>query len=39
MRPRGSGRVYLRGAVYWVAYSRNGKEIRDSAETTDEKKA
>jgi len=39
MRPRGSGRIFLRGAVWWVAYSRNGHEIRESAETTDERKA
>lgn len=25
--------------VYWIAYSRNGHEIRESAETTDERKA
>ena len=39
MRPRGAGRIFLRGAVWWVAYSRNGHEIRESAETTDERKA
>jgi len=39
MRPRGSGRVYRRGGVFWVAYSRNGHEFRESAETTDERKA
>jgi integrase len=39
MRPRGSGRVFLRGSMWWIAYSRNGHEIRESAETPDEKKA
>jgi integrase len=36
---RGEGGVYLRGAVWWIRYSRNGKVFRESAETTDEKKA
>jgi len=39
MRPRGSGRVFRRGEIFWIAYSRNGHEIRESAETTDERKA
>lgn len=38
-RPRGTGRIYLRGEIYWIAYYRNGHQIRESAETTDERKA
>ncbi|MBI4529203.1 MAG: site-specific integrase [Deltaproteobacteria bacterium] len=38
-RPRGMGGVYLRGKIYWIRYSRNGHEIRETAETTDERKA
>jgi integrase len=36
---KGEGRVFQRGSIWWVAYSRNGHEIRESAETTDERKA
>jgi integrase len=36
---RGEGGVFLRGAVYWIRYSRNGKVFRESAGTIDEKKA
>jgi len=36
---RGEGGVYPRGAVLWIRYCRNGKVIRESAETTDETKA
>jgi integrase len=39
MRPRGTGRVFRRSEIFWIAYSRNGHEIRESAETTDERKA
>jgi integrase len=39
IRIRGQGRIYQRGGVWWCAYYRNGKEIRESAETTDEGKA
>jgi integrase len=38
-RTRGQGRIYQRGGVWWCAYYRNGKEIRESAKTTDEGKA
>ncbi len=31
--------VYLRGSVYWIEYSRNGRQIRESAETNNERKA
>jgi hypothetical protein len=36
---RGEGRVFQRGGVFWVAYYRHGKEIRESAHTTDQEKA
>ena len=32
---RGQGRIFQRGGVWWVAYYRAGKEIRESANTTD----
>jgi integrase len=35
-RFHGAGRVYKRGRLYWVAYHRNGVEIRESAKTEDE---
>jgi integrase len=40
MRPEGGYEgVYLRGSIYWISYSRNGHQIRESAETDNEKKA
>ena len=36
---RGTGRVFQRGRVYWIAYYHRGKEIRESAHTEDERKA
>ena len=36
---RGEGRIFHRGAVWWIAYSRNGHEFRESTDTTDERKA
>ena len=36
---RGEGWVFQRGAFWWIGYSRNGHVFRESAETTDEKKA
>lgn len=33
------GRVYLRGKTYWVQYNFRGNTLRESAETSDEKKA
>jgi integrase len=36
---RGQGRIFQRGGVWWVAYYRSGKEIRESANTTDRDKA
>lgn len=38
-RPRGAGSIYQRGDVWWISYSRNGHQIRESAETTEERKA
>src|SRR5262245_32883225 len=37
--PRGDGRVFKRGSIWYVAYCRNGHEIRESAETTEETRA
>jgi integrase len=37
--PRGEGRLFHRGSIWYVAYCRNGHEIRESADTTDETKA
>jgi integrase len=37
--PRGEGRIFQRGSIWYVAYCRNGHEIRESADTTDESKA
>ena len=28
---RGQGRVYQRGAVYWIAYYHRGRQIRESS--------
>ena len=36
---RGTGRVFRRGNVCWIAYYHHGKEIRESAGTNEEKKA
>lgn len=38
-RKRGEGRVFLRGETWWCSYYHNGREIRESAKTTDERKA
>jgi hypothetical protein len=35
----GSGSVYLRGRVWWIAYSVDGKAVRESARTTDREEA
>src|SRR5262249_58142739 len=37
-RPRGEGRTFPRGGVLWIAYYHRGKEIRESAKTTDQRK-
>jgi integrase len=36
---RGQGRVFQRGGILWIAYSLNGKEYRESAQTADLKEA
>jgi integrase len=38
-RSRGAGRVFQRGGVWWIAYYHRGREIRESAKTTSERKA
>lgn len=35
----GNGRVYRRGATWWISYYFRGKELRESAKTGDEKAA
>jgi integrase len=35
-RFHGAGRVYRRGRTFWIAFFRNGEEIRRSAKTEDE---
>ncbi len=34
--PHGDGRIYKRGRVWWIAYSVEGKEFRESARSSDE---
>jgi hypothetical protein len=34
-----SGRVYLRGRVWWISYYRDGKEQRQSSGSTDQREA
>jgi integrase len=36
---RGDGRIFLRGQTWWASFYLNGREIRQSCETDDEKKA
>ena len=38
-RQRGTGSIYLRGSTWWISYSRNGHQMRESANTTDQRKA
>ena len=40
-RPKGTGSVFQRpdSDVWWIKYSRNGKPFRESAKTTDKRKA
>jgi integrase len=35
-RPRGTGRLFQRGGVWWIAYYHRGTEIRESAKTPSE---
>ena len=34
---RGEGRIFQRGAIWWIAYSRNGHEYRETADTSERK--
>ena len=36
---RGQGRIYQRGPVWWIAYYHRGHELRESAKTTNRRKA
>jgi hypothetical protein len=36
---RGEGRIFRRGRIWWIAYSRNGQEYRESSRGKDEKAA
>ena len=36
---RGEGRIFRRGRIWWIAYSRNGQEYRESSRNADEKVA
>lgn len=38
-RPKGTGCLYQRGAVWWIKYSRNGRTYRESSNSTDKQKA
>lgn len=38
-RPNGTGNVYRRGSVWWVRYSRNGKQYAESARSENRKDA
>ena len=36
---RGSGRVFRRGSIWWVAYYHSGRECRESSKSRDRKDA
>src|SRR5262245_31951159 len=36
---RGNGRVFQRGAVWWVSYYHRGKELRETSHSTDQRVA
>jgi len=38
-RERGEGRIYLRGALYWIQYSHRGQVHRESSKSTERKDA
>jgi integrase len=38
-RPKGTGCIYQRGAVWWLKYSRYGRAYRESSHSTDKRKA
>jgi hypothetical protein len=33
---RGDGRIFRRGRIWWIAYSRSGREYRESSRGADE---
>jgi len=39
LRPRGLGKPYLRGKIWWITYWHHGKRHRESSHTTFEKEA
>jgi len=39
MKERGTGRVYKRGNIWWIQFYSHGRQVRESADTSDEKKA
>jgi integrase len=39
MRERGTGRLFRQGNVWWIQFYSHGKQVRESAETNDEKTA
>ncbi len=36
---RGDGKTFRRGRIWWIAYSRSGREYRESSNSTDEEAA
>jgi len=38
-RMRGDGSLYRRGSTWWICVYANGKQIRESTQTSDEEKA
>ena len=38
-RHRGEGRVFQRGPIWWIAYYHRGREMRETAKTTQRRKA
>jgi integrase len=38
-RPNGTGNIYRRGSVWWIRYSRNGKQYAESSKSEDRKDA
>jgi integrase len=38
-RARGEGHLFLRGHIWWMAYYHHGRQIRESCDTENEKKA
>jgi integrase len=38
-RPNGTGNIYRRGSIWWIRYSRNGKQYAESSKSEDRKDA